>query len=209
MKAKVFGYNIIQILPLSLLYTKYKNHRRLRVFRLKGLTCVECKKITGTQLAIGVSKDGKHHVDLYDDFFFPLTNDHIIPKSKGGPNTIDNLQPMCVKCNNKKGNGDKPCSKIYSKEKKAIAILNDKEFIVDIHNMKHINSSYMDFFKIGNLLFKKKSTHNYRFLGIISEFCINPHSNKPSIKVKDNDTSMYDIGSFLFTNSNPWYELLL
>lgn len=33
-----------------------------------------------------------------------LTLDHIIPKSKGGKNTWDNLVAACKKCNQKKGN---------------------------------------------------------------------------------------------------------
>jgi 5-methylcytosine-specific restriction endonuclease McrA len=32
-----------------------------------------------------------------------MTRDHIVPKCKGGPDKIDNLQTMCTICNNHKG----------------------------------------------------------------------------------------------------------
>ena len=52
-----------------------------------------CEKYNYTCLRCGLSGS-----DVY------LTVDHVIPVSKGGTNTIENIQPLCGSCNSKKNN---------------------------------------------------------------------------------------------------------
>lgn len=105
MKAKVFNYKIVEVLPITEL-ERFKDHKRMRVFYEKGCKCVRCG-LKATQLAYGINNQGQKHLDLYTKNFYPLTVDHIKPKSKGGSDDLENLQPMCVGCNTRKGNGDK------------------------------------------------------------------------------------------------------
>lgn len=56
---------------------------RLKVLEAGGRRCAIC---------------GATHKDRMLDV------DHIIPRSKGGPSTFDNLQVLCSKCNRAKGN---------------------------------------------------------------------------------------------------------
>lgn len=80
------------------------NHTRLRTFKEKGITCVSCG-ITGSFFAVEKSGCFPYHLNLYADKEgkeILMTVDHIKPKSKGGATMLDNLQPMCAKCNTKK-----------------------------------------------------------------------------------------------------------
>lgn len=82
------------------------NSDRLRTF-LKGTTCVKCGT-EGLFFALEVGRGDTHpHLNFYtktDGKYDLMTKDHIIPKSKGGPNELENYQPMCCKCNREKGN---------------------------------------------------------------------------------------------------------
>lgn len=78
---------------------------RLLTYREKGFDCVECGK-KGHHFAIEKSwaePKESYHLNLYCEDGTMMTVDHIYPKSKGGPNTVENLQPMCKHCNRKKG----------------------------------------------------------------------------------------------------------
>ncbi len=77
-------------------------HHRLRVFKQKGYKCVVCD-IEGDNVKLTKDNSGAIHLDLYSGDRL-MTIDHTIPKSKGGNNHINNLKPMCCKCNSEKGN---------------------------------------------------------------------------------------------------------
>lgn len=98
------------VFPLADLYTTFREHRRLKVFAHKGRCCVACGR-EGVLLLETVGKDGDRHVDLYTEDFIMITVDHIMPKKEARRagwkreqiESLDNKQPMCDPCNNKKG----------------------------------------------------------------------------------------------------------
>lgn len=80
---------------------------RLYVFKEKGCDCVGCGA-KGSYFAKEKSEGHvSYHMNLYavkeDGSEVLMTKDHILPSSQGGKDTIENLQPMCVECNTKKG----------------------------------------------------------------------------------------------------------
>lgn len=87
---------------------------RYRNFLVHGITCVTCG-IKGSYFYLerhaGHANPDKSpfHFNLYaadgQGREIMMTKDHIMPKSLGGNNYIGNLQTMCCKCNERKGNG--------------------------------------------------------------------------------------------------------
>ena len=80
----------------------------LKVFAIHGCRCVRCGR-EGNRLIAWEDRGGGIHVDLFShDKNGPvlMNRDHIIPRSKKGPNTDWNYQPMCVNCNSRKGNNE-------------------------------------------------------------------------------------------------------
>ena len=86
------------------------NNPKYHVFK-KSRKCV-CCGLEGEYLALEqCKKDGNSyfHFNMYGivngrEVLF--TKDHILPKSKGGKNSLDNYQTMCTQCNAEKGNSN-------------------------------------------------------------------------------------------------------
>jgi len=72
--------------------------------------CVCCGR-AGTVMMLNVHRFyySRAHFNLYaveGDKLILMTKDHIIPKSQGGTDNLNNLQTLCAKCNNMKGDKD-------------------------------------------------------------------------------------------------------
>ncbi len=81
----------------SLRYQTFKQSRK----------CV-CCGIVGTTMLLELPKGGKRpHFNLYaerEGTLVQMTKDHKKPRSRGGKDCIGNLQTMCCRCNELKGN---------------------------------------------------------------------------------------------------------
>jgi len=72
------------------------------VVRLNDYIKVPYKKIILTRRNI-LKRDG-HKCGYCGRADLPLTIDHVVPKSKGGYDSWENLVAACLPCNNRKGN---------------------------------------------------------------------------------------------------------
>jgi hypothetical protein len=88
---------------------KYKvrmNSQRYYVFQ-KSLSCVSCGIEGNKFLLEQYNTDRNPHFNFYAEKNgkrILMTKDHILAKSNGGSNKLENYQTMCSVCNNLKGN---------------------------------------------------------------------------------------------------------
>lgn len=89
----------------SKMYYPKVSSKRLQCL-VKNLSCVKCG-IKGEVFLLQLEKSGtgRPHYNLYaveNDALVLMTRDHIIPRVKGGPDTMENSQTMCYPCNQEK-----------------------------------------------------------------------------------------------------------
>lgn len=87
-------------------YNVYTRSLRYMTFYQKGCKCCVCGK-EGTHFTLDESTEktpGRRHFNLRADDGTLMTRDHIVPKSRGGREHINNMQTMCCDCNKAKGN---------------------------------------------------------------------------------------------------------
>ena len=188
--AQYFHYEIKEIRPLSAL-EEFKDHRRLRIFHQKGCKCVSCG-IEGKILALGEGR-GQLHWDIYTEDFYPLTIDHIVPKSFGGTDDPENLQPMCCLCNWSKGNGIQSSgrsNRVKYPSEQTVSLKISKSTLTRCTNDNQLT--------IGLEVWKYAGNKKYKCLGIISNICTNPVTGKPSIQVEGKPDSYYHTSKIYF-----------
>lgn len=86
-------------------YDVYTKSMRYKTFMEKGYKCACCGR-EGTHYILEIPLDQnstRAHFNLYSDDNVLMTKDHILPKSAGGKNYIENMQTMCEICNLAKG----------------------------------------------------------------------------------------------------------
>lgn len=86
--------------------------KTIKTFVAKGCICVSCglqaayfaiERVEGAPGIIGRWRLNLYGVNENDEEVL-MTKDHIIPRSRGGKNVLQNFQPMCYICNHKKKN---------------------------------------------------------------------------------------------------------
>jgi len=104
-KAGVLVYlrkaEIIATLNGKQLRSVNSNYAFPSIVRLSKYRQIPYKEIILSRKNI-VRRDG-HRCQYCGSTKAPITVDHVLPKSQGGPDTWENMIAACVKCNNRKG----------------------------------------------------------------------------------------------------------
>lgn len=185
-----FKYKIVRKEPIENLY-KYKDHRRLRVFYEKGTTCCQCG-VVGTLIVHGLDKGKNIHVDVCTDDYYPLTIDHILPRSKGGSDDLENLRPMCCICNWERGDDSGRKFPVHIKKHPKEPFSPDK-----------VKSEI----KVGDVVYKKV---NNELVGEVIDIKTNPQhpNNSLSCQIKGrHPSSLYNLKALYAMNeskNNNW-----
>ena len=86
----------------------YGNSDRYQTFLTNGTKCCKCGIEGKYFVKEKHAADKRYHLNLYalneNGEEVLMTKDHIIPRSKGGKNELENYQTMCKICNELKGN---------------------------------------------------------------------------------------------------------
>lgn len=112
-KKKKIAYERLRVESIQYVLKKLRKNpsdfsARMQTY-LSGTICVTCG-LEASYFALERQprqSTTSWHYNLYalkDGEEIMMTSDHIIPKSKGGPNTVENRQCMCSPCNTAKGN---------------------------------------------------------------------------------------------------------
>lgn len=120
-----------------------------RLFVVKHLSNQRMKLISKTQKCVSCLVEGTHfwleksgcwpfHFNLYAKNYYGdetlMTMDHIVPRSKGGPTSQDNLQLMCRLCNKVKKDHDVDLNEVLR-----------RRFLSDPNLYKHVRNAYEKF----------------------------------------------------------------
>jgi 5-methylcytosine-specific restriction endonuclease McrA len=129
---------------------------RLSTFKQKGLRCASCG-ITGSFFALEdfVKRDKtaiaeSHHIQLYavktvngEDQEVLMTHDHILARSAGGRDNMENSQPMCSPCNSEKSKTEnRNLPPTEEKKKRSWQSANSKRVVPKLkQKRKNLNTS--------------------------------------------------------------------
>lgn len=80
----------------------------LQTFANDGIVCRKCG-VVGSYFTVDSNSYGHYYLNLFAEKqgrHILMTKDHIIPRCRGGRNSIDNYQTLCKECNAEKGRND-------------------------------------------------------------------------------------------------------